>query len=79
MRLGLLAILIGVLYLLKNLDFITVSQWSILWPIIVIYLGIAMVARHRCWHCKVWHDGLHSGKMCAHKCDCEVCEEGAEK
>lgn len=61
MRLGLLAILVGVLFLLKNVGLIMADQWSLLWPIILIYVGIAVTVRGRCWHCRVWHDGSHMG------------------
>jgi hypothetical protein len=72
MRLGLLAILVGVVYLLRNLGLISFAEWNLLWPIILIYIGIAMVSRDRCWHCRIWHDGMHAkGKkgMDEH-CDC---------
>ncbi len=80
MRLGLLAILVGSLYLLKDLGLISGFQWDILWPIILIYIGIAMVSRHRCWHCGVWHDGTLGGmsmmgkkKAAVCTCECDGC------
>jgi hypothetical protein len=72
MRLGLLALLAGIVFLLKNLNLINPLQWSILWPIIIIYIGIAMVARDRCWHCGIWHDGGRDLKKHA-TCDCDEC------
>jgi hypothetical protein len=76
MRLGLLAILVGIVYLLKNLDLITPIQWDILWPVIVIYIGITLVARDRCWHCGVWHDGIRDAKKRGHgDCDCDECTD----
>ncbi|MCC2630630.1 MAG: hypothetical protein K0S38_439 [Candidatus Paceibacter sp.] len=78
MRIGLLTILIGVTFLLKNLGLLTDIQWEILWPVMLIYIGVAMVTRHRCWHCGIWHDGkdLHKKGM---TCDCDECTEGTKK
>ncbi len=73
MRLGLLVMLVGAAFLLKNLGLISGLEWAIVWPIIVIYIGVAMIARSRCWHCGVWHDGLHVKKG-AHVCDCDDCK-----
>ncbi len=72
MRLGLLALLVGTIYLLKNLNLISPIQWDILWPIIIIYIGIAMIARDHCWHCGIWHDGGRDMKK-HDKCDCDDC------
>ena len=72
MRLGLLVILTGIISLLSNLGYINPFQLSILVPIILIYIGVAMVARGRCWHCGVWHDGVDMGKK-IHLCDCDDC------
>lgn len=79
MRIGLLAILVGILFLLKNTGYITSLQWDIVWPIILIYLGIAAIARNRCWHCGIWHDTGMFGKKKMHAnvcdCDCENCKD----
>ena len=71
MRAGLIVVLVGAVFLLKNLGLISGVEWSIIWPIIAIYIGIAMIARSRCWHCGVWHDGIHLNKKGS--CDCESC------
>ncbi len=78
MRLGLLVVLVGVLYLFRNTGIIMPVEWHILWPLIVILIGIAMVFRRR------WHKGCcggcygHSwspqdGKTC--DCNCESCND----
>jgi len=79
MRLGLLTILVGVVFLLKNLGYITAVDWGIVWPIIFIYIGITMITRDRCWHCKVWHDNFHFGKKRRECDDCEVCVDKNHK
>lgn len=71
MRSGLLVILLGIVYLLATLNYITPIQLSILLPIIIIYVGIAMVSRQRCWHCGIWHDNNDMHKKNA--CECEDC------
>jgi len=42
---GFLLIIIGVIFLLKNLGFISVGVWEILWPIFLITLGISFIVR----------------------------------
>lgn len=42
---GFLLIIIGVIFLLKHLDFISAGAWEILWPILLIILGISFVVR----------------------------------
>jgi hypothetical protein len=43
MYVGFLLIVIGVLFLLKNLGIISGSFWDILWPIVVVFVGISML------------------------------------
>jgi len=40
---GLIVLVIGVIFLLKNLKIITQPAWSILWPSILIVVGIGML------------------------------------
>jgi hypothetical protein len=72
MRSGLLIILLGIVYLLTNVHLISAAQLSILLPIIVIYVGIAMVTGKRCWHCGIWHETSDMHKK-AGLCDCDDC------
>ncbi len=78
MRSGLLVILLGIIYLLSTLNYITPIQLSILLPIVVIYIGIAMVTRDRCWHCGIWHESNILHKK-AGVCDCEDCGPVSKK
>jgi hypothetical protein len=43
MYIGFLLIIVGVLFLLKNLGIISGSFWDILWPIVVVFVGISML------------------------------------
>ena len=43
MYVGFLLIIVGVLFLLKNLGIISGSFWDILWPIVVVFVGISML------------------------------------
>ncbi len=42
---GFFLIIIGVIFLLKNLGFISADAWDILWPILLTTLGISFVVR----------------------------------
>jgi len=35
-------IIIGVVFLLKNLGLIDASAWSVIWPLLIVVLGIKM-------------------------------------
>ena len=52
---------VGVMYLLKNIGIIQAFNWNIIWPFLVIMLGLSMK------HCK------HS-MMCAVGGKCPACE-----
>ena len=43
MYIGLLVIVVGVLFLLKNLGVITGNFWDILWPLVIVFVGISML------------------------------------
>ncbi len=87
MRLGLIVILVGVLFFFKNLGLINNISWNILWPIVVMLIGISMVLRRRCgcggWGCKwcKWcrgsshldHDMEGIKNICS--CDCNSCKD----
>ena len=77
MRLGLILILVGALYLLKNLQVIDMLAWNTLWPIIVILIGITLVGRKgynsRCWCGKCTECKASKNKVCS--CDCDSCTD----
>lgn len=40
-------VVLGVVFLLKELSFFSWINWGIVWPIVVILLGVYMLRRHR--------------------------------
>lgn len=47
MFLGLVLIIIGATFLLKNLGYISQDAWDIIWPAILIILGLWILIRGR--------------------------------
>ena len=47
MILGIILIVIGVVFLLQNLGYISEGAWSIIWPAILIIIGIAIFLKRR--------------------------------
>lgn len=45
MFIGFSILIIGVILLLKNLGFISISAWSIIWPCIIIIFGLSLIFR----------------------------------
>lgn len=77
MRTGFLVTLIGALFLLKNSGIITDISWSVLWPILVILVGISMMGRSMRWEGKA---SSFFKKSCDCDCDaCGACESRLEK
>jgi membrane-bound ClpP family serine protease len=47
---GLLLIVIGVIFLLQNLGYLSASAWGVLWPVIVVIIGLTFIfGRSRTW------------------------------
>lgn len=70
MRFGFLVILVGALFLLRNMGIIVGVEWSILWPIIIMLIGITIVTRAEMD--KSWRKGKLMGwGDCG--CDCDAC------
>ncbi|MFA4880295.1 MAG: DUF5668 domain-containing protein [Candidatus Doudnabacteria bacterium] len=44
---GVILVAIGVIFLLQNLDIITGNAWKIIWPIVVILIGIGFIFSRR--------------------------------
>ena len=44
---GVALIVLGAIFLLKNLGLLAMVNWDIIWPIVVIALGIAMVSKKK--------------------------------
>lgn len=50
---GIALVWIGVLYFLKNTNYIDVIDWNVVWPVILIIVGSSLK------HCKPWkHCGM---------------------
>jgi len=43
---GLILVAIGIIFLLQNLNIITGRAWEIIWPVVVILIGIGFGVRH---------------------------------
>lgn len=44
---GSILIVIGLVALLKNLGFITAGTWEVIWPVLVIALGLSFITKRR--------------------------------
>lgn len=47
MILGLILIIIGLVFLLQNLGYISGAAWSIIWPAILIIMGLGLILKRR--------------------------------
>ncbi|MFH1111929.1 MAG: DUF5668 domain-containing protein [Patescibacteria group bacterium] len=52
MFLSYLLIILGLVFLFKNLGWISGGAWGVIWPLIIIIFGVAMLSKKRrnCWH-----------------------------
>ncbi|MEW6456291.1 MAG: DUF5668 domain-containing protein [Acidobacteriota bacterium] len=49
---GIFLVIIGAVFLLQNLGYISGSAWKIIWPLILIALGLSILFRRRhFWWC----------------------------
>ncbi len=58
---GLILIIIGLVFLLQNLGFIGNDAWPIIWPCLVVALGISILLKRR-RHKEKWEkfeEGMH--------------------
>ena len=44
---GTILIVVGLVALLKNLGIITADTWGIIWPVLVIALGLSFITKRR--------------------------------
>lgn len=54
MSFGLILIVIGAVFLLENLGFLPSNAWGVLWPLLIIALGVSFLmkrGRHPFWCC----------------------------
>jgi len=47
MIIGLILIIIGLVFLLQNLGYISEGAWSIIWPAILIVIGLGILLKKR--------------------------------
>lgn len=45
MFIGLIVIIIGIVFLLQNLGYISEGAWSIIWPAILIVIGLGIILK----------------------------------
>jgi hypothetical protein len=53
---GVLILIIGLFFLLKNLGLITGHLWSILWPLLIIAIGLKLLFRKKHNYWEHWGD-----------------------
>ncbi len=68
---GILFVVLGIVLLLKNLGFITVAIWDIIWPIAIMLFGLGVMTRGR-HHLGGMCGGWCKGKMCGKDCEEET-------
>lgn len=44
---SLILIVTGIVFLLKNLGYISGTAWSIIWPVILIVIGLGLILKRR--------------------------------
>lgn len=52
-----LLIIIGLIFLLENLNLIPAANWSIVWPVILILAGLCMLKKKGGDSCCGWFSG----------------------
>lgn len=58
MKGGMILIIIGVLFLLKNIGFLEGIDWNIIWPVALIAVGLNMFFKKKhCMNCGMIHGG----------------------
>ena len=47
---GLLIVIVGVVFLMQNLGWLSASAWQVIWPILIIIFGISIMSGERKGH-----------------------------
>ena len=47
MFVGALILIVGIVFLMQNLGYISGNVWQVIWPLIVIVAGFSMIIRNR--------------------------------
>jgi hypothetical protein len=66
---GILLVVVGAVLLFKNLGYIAVAVWDIVWPIAVVLAGLALITKHR----HHWY-GMWGGCCKGDGGDCKNCK-----
>ncbi len=58
-----LLIILGLVFLFKNLELISGDAWGIIWPLLIIALGVSLISKKysRSWHWP-WCDKNHQSQ-----------------
>jgi len=61
MFLGFVIVIIGLIFLLKNLGFIGGDLWPIIWPSLVVVFGLSILLRRKRHKdkCEKFREGMH--------------------
>ena len=58
---GLILIIIGIVFLFQNLGYISGAAWSIIWPAVLIVIGLGLILKRRD-HGFFWEERFGWGK-----------------
>ncbi|MDE2213431.1 MAG: hypothetical protein KGJ34_02795 [Patescibacteria group bacterium] len=71
MLVGSIVVLVGIVFLLNNLGLLPYISWNILWPVIVILVGLSMLERRSWWWGGPWDSPRHRWRRRYKDWDCE--------
>ncbi|MFW0837677.1 MAG: LiaI-LiaF-like domain-containing protein [Candidatus Komeilibacteria bacterium] len=54
MFLPVVIVILGVVLLLNNLGIVSANVWDVVWPILIIAIGIAMMSKRHCGWLRHW-------------------------
>jgi len=49
---GIAVIVVGIVLLLQNLGIISTGAWQIIWPLLIVLLGVSIIFKHKGCCCK---------------------------
>ena len=55
--LGVLVLIIGIILLLQNLGLVAGAAWGIIWPILIILVGLGLINKRKHGHWKMHEHG----------------------
>lgn len=51
---GIFLVVVGLVFLGQNLGFISAGVWDILWPVLIVALGVSLLGKRSCRWCWGW-------------------------